>query len=126
MKKQCNYCKTDFVGRADKKYCDSGCRSAYNNQVNGARNNYMRLIDIRLKRNRRILLTELREGQVTISTLDLIDRGFDFKFSTHTSLEDAKVQYWCYDVGFSENETSETLLDIITEGGFTKEGSSFD
>jgi hypothetical protein len=126
MKKQCLYCKTEIVGRADKKFCDPGCRSAYNNQVNGARNNYMRTIDIRLKRNRRILLNQLRDGQESISTLDLIDKGFDFKYSTHTSLNEAKVEYWCYDVGFSENELRETHLDLFSNKKLIKKDASFD
>lgn len=74
----------------------------------------MRSIDIRLKRNRRILQNYLKEGILSISTLELIDNGYDFKYNTHTTLNDSKVQYWCYDVGFKENETSETVLDLLS------------
>ncbi len=125
MKKNCLYCKADIVGRADKKFCDSGCRSAYNNQINGAKNNFMRSIDIRLKRNRRILLNYLKEGIRSISTLELIDNGYDFKYNTHTTLNESKVQYWCYDVGFKENESSETVLDLLSTKRSIESDASF-
>lgn len=53
--KTCKFCNKALIGRADKKFCDSECRSSYYNALNRNANNFMRKINRTLSKNRRIL-----------------------------------------------------------------------
>lgn len=53
---QCLYCKTEIVGRTDKKYCNLHCKSAYQYQQSKERpERFYNRVDNQLKLNRKIL-----------------------------------------------------------------------
>lgn len=100
--KNCLECNTSLSGRADKKYCDDQCRSAYHYRMYGAESNTIRRINNQLRRNRKVLEEIARPAQrLRISVSRLEDAGFNFRYFTHTSInqrgEEFKV---CYDYGF--------------------------
>ncbi len=83
MKGICRECGTGFRGRADKKFCSDHCRNAYHNEKNRVRNNLLRTVNNRLRRNYRILARVLETGSGgRIPRSDLREAGFDFRFIT--------------------------------------------
>lgn len=103
MPSQCLYCGEKLRGRADKKFCDSGCRNSYNNQKNTNVNNTIRNISNRLRKNRRILSEILGEDETTKkATKDyLLKKGFDFKYFTHIYTTQKGKQYqYIFDMGY--------------------------
>lgn len=101
-KRMCLACGQPVVGRSDKRYCDDGCRNAYNNKLNSIPNNFVRKIDAVLKRNRRILSEVLdNEKMQKISREKLLAKGIHFDFFTN-QLSNAKgqVYFFVYEYGY--------------------------
>ena len=53
--KLCVECETPLIGRVDKKFCNDMCRNSYNNLLNKDANEYVRKVNVILRKNRRIL-----------------------------------------------------------------------
>lgn len=100
--KVCLECGEPLKGRADKKFCDDQCRSNYNNKANSDTTAEMRNINNVLRKNRKILETITpEEGKVKISKTKLHDKGFNFKYFTHTyTTQKGTVYKLCYDYGY--------------------------
>jgi len=112
-KKLCAYCNNPINGRADKKFCDDACRSAYNNKLNHEQNNLIKNIDNALKRNRRILkeLVPETEGKINISQKKLTDAGFNFNYYTNIiTTKKGTVYYFCYEYGYLPLENNYYML----------------
>jgi hypothetical protein len=111
--KSCLACGKSIKGRSDKKFCDDFCRNTYNNQLKSGDNNYVRNINSSLRRNRRILeeLLPVTEKMVKTTKEKLLQKGFQFKYSTH-SYTNAKgnVYLFCYDYGYLPLEKDWYLL----------------
>ena len=111
--KPCLACGKPIKGRSDKKFCDDFCRNTYNNQLKSGDNNYVRSINNSLRRNRRILEELLPETEKMAKTTKekLLQKGFQFKYSTH-SYTNAKgnVYLFCYDYGYLPLEKDRYLL----------------
>lgn len=109
MAESCLECGESFVGRSDKKFCGSQCRSAFNNRLNRERNSFIRGINQILRRNRQILEELNPKGKSTTSKRLLLEKGFRFSYFTNEYKTKAgKVYYFCYDQGYLEIG-SETL-----------------
>lgn len=101
MQKQCLECGETVLGRADKKFCNDGCRNAYNNNINRDRKHCIRNINNRLKKNYRILETLNPHQKTKVSRSKLLESGFDFNY--FTSIYKTKVgtvYYFVYDQGY--------------------------
>lgn len=96
----CLECDTSFNGRSDKKFCTDQCRSSYNNKQNSDANNTMKNINNALRKNRRILNSLLESGKDKIGKDKLVQKGFNFKYFTHsfTSKTGKNYLFW-YDCG---------------------------
>lgn len=91
----CLECGEPLTGRADKKFCNDVCRSAYNNkQITGSRTPVVRHIHRILLRNRQILsqITGEKEA-IKVPGRKLRDAGFDFRYHTHIYVNAKQVQY---------------------------------
>lgn len=109
----CLYCgKLIRSGRADKKFCDAGCKDGYNNERKEGERNEIRTIDLVLKKNRRVLkkLYDPQKPEKKFSREMLIREGFEFGFLTHVAVTKTKLNeiVFCYDFGYRE----------ISEGSF--------
>jgi uncharacterized protein YvpB len=97
-------------GRADKKFCDSGCKDAYYNAIKTKEHKEIKKIDNILKRNRRILkkIFNPRSENKLISREVLIKAGFEFGFHTHLVITKYKANefIFCYDYGYREVEVN--------------------
>lgn len=101
---QCLYCKTEIVGRTDKKYCNQHCKSAYQYQRSKELpQRFYNQVDNQLKLNRKILKEYNKGGKVTVRAQVLKELGFNPKFFTH---------YW-------KNKKNDVYL-FVYEYGFIK------
>ena len=103
----CLYCgKPIKSGRSDKKFCDSGCKDAYNNERKGNERGEIGKIDIVLKRNRRILkgMFNAKKPDLLHDREKLVKAGFEFEYHTHFVVTKVKRNefVFCYDYGYRE------------------------
>ena len=111
MKQKCKYCKENFVGRIDKKFCSRECRNAYNNKQ--TRENEKFILDTNkiLRKNRKILKQFSPEGKTTIRIEYLNKMNFDFRFHTHTYLTKHNNLYkFCYEYGYLILDDEKVLI----------------
>lgn len=102
-RRKCKTCGAAIKGRSDKKFCDDGCRTAYNNQIRGATDIVVRRINSVLAKNRRILKQVLPNTAKTIQINKerLLQLGFSFHYITHSlTTESSKTYYFCYEYGY--------------------------
>lgn len=99
----CAECGLEFHGRSDKKFCSDQCRSSFNNRKNSDSNNTMKNINNALRKNRRILNDFLETDKNRVKKEILVNKGFNFKYSTHsfTTTTGKHYQFW-YDCGLMQ------------------------
>lgn len=91
-------------GRSDKKFCNPGCKDAYNNASKSEEHKEIGRIDTILKKNRRILkkLFDPEKGETIVHKDALVREGFNFKYYTHhyQSQHQSNEFLFCYDYGY--------------------------
>ncbi|UAY55683.1 hypothetical protein [Arachidicoccus terrestris] len=117
----CKYCGNPVRGRADKQYCNDMCRNAYNNAKLNQEHTEIRMVEMALKRNRRILKKLLGEKKIqTLPRAMLSQKGFAFRYHTHNHTSAKGQQYtFCYDYGYMEAEHDRLVIVRAFEGYFT-------
>lgn len=113
--KNCLSCKKILKGRIDKKFCDDYCRNNYNNQLKSNNQNiaYVKHINNTLLKNRKILDSIFPDNEelLKITQQKLLDKGFVFKYHTHTyKNKKNQVYYFCYDYGYLMLENNWLLV----------------
>lgn len=105
-KSYCLHCDRVLKGRSDKRFCDDGCRNAYNNERKKDEHEDIGPIDLALKQNRRILKGLLGARKTKITTeKSLLQKGFSFKYHTHDfQPRSGNCYHYCYDFGYQEKE----------------------
>ena len=109
----CLNCKKPVKGRTDKKFCDDYCRNNYNNQLKSNTINLVRNINNALGKNRRILDSLFTDGEGIAKTNKnrLLQKGFQFKYITHTyTNKKGDTYFFCYDIGYLPLESDWYLL----------------
>ncbi len=101
MQEACIECGEKIVGRIDKKFCGDYCRNSYNNKMNKDRNNLVRNVNNRLRKNYRIL-EELNPADKTrTSRTKLLAKGFSFDYFTSIyTTKSGTIYYFIYDQGY--------------------------
>ncbi len=120
LQKECLYCKSVLVGRTDKKYCDTHCKSAYQYQKEKEEpDRFYNIVDNCLKRNRRILKQHNKAGKAVVRATILYELGFNPKFFTHYwKNQKGDVYLFVYEYGFlkkTENRKEKFILVIWQE-----------
>lgn len=117
----CLYCSKNVIGRSDKRFCNEYCRNNYNNMRNSAENNLVRNINNILRKNRRILKELLNsEDTVTSARERLVLDGFNFKYYTHTYVnQKQQTYYFVYEYGYLPLSEDKVLI-VIRKGQDTK------
>lgn len=114
--KCCVWCGQFVKGRSDKRFCDDGCRNAYNNKMNRVSNRYVREVNNILKKNRNVLLTVLgNDKTVRIPRDHLLREGFDFDFFTNL-LENGKGQTYLFVYEYGYLSLGNELFLIVKRG----------
>ncbi len=109
----CLSCAKPLKGRSDKKFCNDYCRNIYNNNLKSSTNNLVRNINNSLGKNRRILenILNIHEEMTTITKEKLLQKGFQFKYFTHTyTNKKGNVYFFCYDLGYLPLDNDRYLL----------------
>ncbi|TDH25269.1 hypothetical protein EXU57_14290 [Segetibacter sp. 3557_3] len=118
--KLCRECGKTLKGRTDKKFCDDFCRNSYNNKLNSDSNAYVRNLNNILRKNRRILEELLPGSEEMVKTTrnKLFEKGFIFKYITHTyTNKKGNTYYFCYEYGYLPLEADWYLLVKRKEPG---------
>ena len=114
-------CAKALKGRVDKKFCDDFCRNVYNNKLNSDTNTFVRNLTNVLRRNRRLLeeaLQSTTEGMTRITRSKLLERGFQFKYMTHTyTNKKGNIYYFCFEFGYLQLEGDWLLVVKRNEEG---------
>ncbi len=109
----CLSCNKPVKGRTDKKFCDDSCRNSFNNQLKADNNNLVRNINNALGKNRRILESIISEGEeiAKINKDKMIEKGYQFKYSTHTyTNKKGNTYFFCYDYGYLPLDNNNYLV----------------
>ena len=108
----CAECGDKIIGRSDKKFCNDGCRNAYNNKHNKDSTNLMRNINNKLRKNHRILSeNNFVKGKVKTTRSRLFAEGFDFDYFTGIRVYKNGAEYrFVYDIGYKFLEDDWILL----------------
>lgn len=109
----CLSCNSPVKGRADKKFCNDYCRNEYNNTLKSGATNLVRNINNALGKNRRILEACIAGEEETgkIKGEKLLEKGFQFKYTTHTyTNKKGNVYFFCYDMGYLPLENDWYLI----------------
>lgn len=113
MRNNCLECNDEFIGRSDKKFCSTECRSTYNNRLNSDSSNFMRNINNILRKNRRILAELNPHGKAKIHRDKLTERGFKFSYFTNIyRTKKGNAYHFCYDQGYLELEDNMFTLVV--------------
>jgi len=115
MNRNCKECGHNLKGRSDKKFCDSNCRSAYNNRNHQLRNNVTRTTIKILKRNRQILWTNYTQGYADIKLTALIAQGFKTEYLTRQTILNTKLLSWCFDMAYAECKQGVIIIYSMKE-----------
>ena len=101
MENTCLDCGTVLMGRVDKKFCSDQCRNNYHNKENRSDDNFIRSINIILRKNRSILKRLNPTGKGKVRKQDLEALGFSFKYYTHIyTTKDNRIYYFVYEHGY--------------------------
>jgi len=110
-KKLCQECHTILIGRSDKKFCDTYCKTAFHNK--NYRNNHekIRYINDQLKKNRQILKVLSDAGIAETQRIKLLNAGFQFQYITHQSTASNKFDVrFCYEFGYMETLNGQVII----------------
>ena len=120
MQNECLECSKPLKGRTDKKFCDDFCRNVYNNKLNSHSSNYVRNLTNILRKNRRILeeALPLKEEMVKTTRSKLLEKGFQFKYLTHTyTNKKGSIYYFCFELGYLQLDGDWLLIVRRKEEG---------
>ena len=110
--KLCLECEKSLIGRIDNKFCNDMCRNSYNNNLNKAANEYVRKVNVILRKNRRIL-SSLMSGsdKGKANKEQLLLNGFNFYYYTNIyKTKQGKKYYFNYELGYLELEDEQFAL----------------
>lgn len=118
MKQHCLQCGTEFVGRADKRFCKIDCKNQYNFQKRKVTKDEVKEIDAYLHRNREILATLMGESKKEQFDRIVLERA-KFRFDSHTGTylnKQGKTYHLVYDYAWMEfTDQSILVLRKVSE-----------
>ena len=110
-KKNCLECEELLIGRVDKKFCNDQCRNSFNNKINKDANDYVRKVNVILRKNRRILISLMNGDKGKASKEQLLLNGFNFYYYTNIyTTKQGKTYYFIYELGYLELEDEQYAL----------------
>ena len=107
----CLTCSQLLTGRIDKKFCNDHCRSTYNNQLMAPVRSIIQMINIALRRNRRILLHFATDGgPVRVNKKEMLKRGFNFTYITHVKQNQEETWFFCFECGYRIEDNEHVIV----------------
>ena len=113
--KNCPICKKKIIGRSDKKFCGSTCKSIYYKRLKMATHKDTERIDKILHRNHSILLvTLMRNDKIEITKSELEDKGFHFRYCTGVYYNTQnKLCFYVYDFMWYELKDRRVYIEKL-------------
>lgn len=111
--KFCLFCNKELVGRSDKKFCDTECRSSYHNTNRPMHEISIQKINSALRKNRSLLAHFCPSGKSTVKKEVLLKLGYRIDLFTHIYPFKAGVYFFCYEFGYlpiKENGSDKMLI----------------
>ena len=104
--------ETPLIGRIDKKFCNDMCRNSYNNLINKDANEYVRKVNVILRKNRRILSSLMNGSEKGKATKEqLLPNGFNFYYYTNIyKTKQGKKYFFNYELDYLELEEEQFTL----------------
>lgn len=97
----CLHCGKNIIGRIDKKFCCTHCKSAYHNSKNRIESKKIRAINKLLKNNYNILCDINPHQKTKVNKSALLERGFNFQYFTNIyKTKKGHIYYFVYDQGY--------------------------
>jgi hypothetical protein len=114
--KLCPVCQKEVVGRRDKIFCSSTCKSSYQYEQRLEQEAFFFDVDRQLKRYRSILRKYNQVGKTTLRKEVLLEEGFNPRFFTHYwKNSKGDVYLFCYEYGFlSRSENGKDKYVLVT------------
>lgn len=107
----CIYCGKTIKGRMDKKFCDSQCRGAFHNSNKNEKEEFIRRVNKKLRKNRMVLRFASPLGKTTVRRTFLSEKGFDFNYFTNIyKTSSGNSYYMCYDYGWMALADKKVLI----------------
>lgn len=109
----CPICKKAVVGRSDKRFCSTGCKSDYHRRLSKSTSEATRRIDTILHRNRSILLEMIGKNrkQIKVPLIQLEKRKFNFNYITKYIINSqGKTYNYVYDFAWMTFSSNEILI----------------
>ncbi|SFW50263.1 hypothetical protein [Cellulophaga fucicola] len=111
--KFCLSCSKELVGRSDKKFCDTECRSTYHNTNRPLHEISIQKINSALRKNRSLLAHFCPSGKSTVKKEVLIKQGYRIDLFTHMYPFKTGAYFFCYEFGYlpiKENGVDKMLI----------------
>lgn len=101
---KCIQCHKKMEGRADKKYCDNHCKSAYQYAKSKTKEkSRFQIVQNQLKINRKVLKRHNKIGKTTIRKVELLKEGFNPKyFTNYWRTQKGEVYWFVFEYGFHQ------------------------
>jgi len=119
-------CKKYFKrtsGRKGKRFCNDGCRNAYNNAKKRKKTGQVQMINEILEKNHSILQELIgKKSYIYVPERTLRDRGFNFRYFTHPYESGQNTVYSvCYEFAYRKEENGTyKIIKEEKEGAFAK------
>jgi hypothetical protein len=100
-----NTCDKPVIGRVDRKFCSTYCKTDYHYQMRKNDGNvyFKKVVDDVIRTNRKILQEYNLAGKTTVRKTELLDKGFNPRFFTHFwKTTENETYLFCYNQGFKE------------------------
>jgi len=113
----CLNCQEPIEGRVGKKYCDNYCKSNYFYEKNKMKEQSLfRMIDLQLKKNRRLLKEFNKAGKSTVREEKFLEAGFNPNYFTHYwKNKKGDVYLFCYEYGFNKRKENNSVKFVLVE-----------
>lgn len=122
-KKKCPVCADLIIGRSDKLFCSSKCKSINQYENRQENEKFFLKVDKQLKINRKLLRQYNKSGISTIRKTELLNEGFDPTFFTHYwKNQKGDVYLFVYEFGFLFNKNKGKEKYILVQWQTYMEG----
>ncbi|WP_144709179.1 hypothetical protein [Cellulophaga sp. RHA_52] len=98
--KFCLSCNKELVGRSDKKFCDTECRSTYHNTNRPLHEISIQKINSALRKNRSLLAHFCPSGKGTVKKEVLEQLGYRVDLFTQIYPFKTGTYFFCYEYGY--------------------------
>lgn len=115
--KSCKYCDGAVIGRSDKIFCSTICRTEFHNKNNRNLNQAIKKINAILRRNHKILNQLNKRGITKVKKDLMLQEHFNFNYFTNVyQTKKGQTYYFVYDQGYLD--INDHKVTIVEKGAY--------